>query len=299
MRVERRISGRLALIMAFISLFFIAHDPAAKASHSSDGIFIVPSNGNDGINGAILVFGLDGTFQSVIYASNGSGQVQGLTFGYDGHIYASLFDSSNNTNGRIVKVNLNNGSHEVFVFPNQLLGSPLGLTFGPSGDLFVGMNNGDVRRFEGTSGASLGVFASGVANPQDVAFGPDGNLYVTSGSGDYVARFDGVTAGSLGQFVVPGSGGLDGPIGLAFGNDGDLFVASAFRHSVFRFDGTTGAFISEFAELDASNDTPTDVAFGPVGDLYANVSIAAGFEPVIATSIEPPSTVVVATAIRA
>jgi hypothetical protein len=72
-------------------------------------------------------------------------------------------------------------------------------------------------RYDGATGAFLGVFATGggLDIPFDLTFGPDGNLYVSSLLSDEVLRYD----GSNGSFIdVFASGdGLDEPTGLAFG----------------------------------------------------------------------------------
>jgi DNA-binding beta-propeller fold protein YncE len=136
----------------------------------------------------------------------------------------------------------------------------------------VANNIGTILKYDGTSGAFLGTFATGLIVPQDVAFGPDGNLYVTDGTtvASRVSRFDGATGQLLGSFVMPFSGGLLGPEGLAFGPGGDLYVASAFTNSVLRYSGTTGAFIEQFVPPPANLEVPMDLVFGSDGDLYVN-----------------------------
>jgi len=57
-----------------------------------------------------------------------------------------------------------------------------------------------------------------------------------------------------------------------------MFNSLPQNNSVFRFDGTTGAFIDEFASLDVPgiDSTPTDLVFGPDGNLYINGMSATG-----------------------
>jgi WD40 repeat protein len=107
-----------------------------------------------------------------------------------------------------------------------------------------------VLRYDSTTGAYLGVFASGalVDGPEGITIGPDGNVYVASEYSHNVTKWS--PGGSyLGEFVSPGSGGLLGEMDLQFGPDGNLYVISHLTFDplmMWKFDGTTGAFISKF-----------------------------------------------------
>ena len=105
----------------------------------------------------------------------------------------------------------------------------------------------NVLRYKGTTGAFLGVFASGAGldRPGGVVFGADGNLYVGNVEPDNVLRYNGTTGAFLGVFAS--GGGLNNPLGLVFGPDGNLYVASSSATNVLRYNGTTGAFLDAFA----------------------------------------------------
>src|SRR5262249_7026558 len=109
--------------------------------------------------------------------------------------------------------------------------NPIGLTFGPNGNLFVGSAGsasftGRVLEFDGTTGAPVGsgVFvpagSAGLNAPVGLTFGPDGNLFVVDAGGTgQVLEFDGLTGAPVGTgvFVPFGSAGLDQPRFLTFG----------------------------------------------------------------------------------
>jgi outer membrane protein assembly factor BamB len=152
------------------------------------------------------------------------------------------------------------------------------LTFGPDGNLYVGVNNfgppdeSFILRFNGRTGAFIDTFASGggLSGPTNLTFGPDGNLYVASFGGlapnSKVIRYNGITGAFIDDFVPVGSGGLSGAEGLAFGPDGNLYVTSRVTNQVLRYDGSTGAFLGVFAT--GGQNGPIDLVFGPDGNLY-------------------------------
>ena len=151
------------------------------------------------------------------------------------------------------------------------LADPLGMAYGPDGNLYVasGQNN-LVLRFEGNTGTFIGVFASGngLEGPINLTFGPDGNLYVSSGY-DHILRFNGTTGAFIDAFVSGGR--LAFPRGLTFGPDGNLYVVNYNLGEVLRYNGTTGAFMDAFVPAGLGGlYTPDDLAFGPDGNLYVS-----------------------------
>jgi hypothetical protein len=122
------------------------------------------------------------------------------------------------------------------------LNGPGVLWFGPDGNLYVvSKNTNQVLRYDGSSGAFLGVFVDdpSLVEARHLAFGPDGNLYVSQVTPEQIRRYDGVTGASQGVFAT--SSNLNGALGLLFMPRGDLLVGSALTNAILRFDGATGA----------------------------------------------------------
>jgi sugar lactone lactonase YvrE len=144
-------------------------------------------------------------------------------------------------------------------------------------DLFVS-DITHIIRYDGTTGALVGVFVAsgsgGLDGPFGLTFGPDGNLYVSSFYTNSVLKYNGSTGAFLGVFVSAGSGGLGNPIGLTFGPDNNLYVISYNGQKVLRYDGTTGGFIDQFT-ADSTLNAPIDLDFSPAGDLYVTNNSAA------------------------
>lgn len=117
---------------------------------------------------------------------------------------------------------------------------------GPAWTLLVTNSSDDtVRRLDATTGADLGVFASGgpLSFPIGFDFGPDGNLYVAGYSSGDVVRYDGQTGAFLDEFVAGGPTRYD----ATFGPDGNLYVTNHFQGEVAAYDGATGVPMGTFA----------------------------------------------------
>jgi hypothetical protein len=145
-----------------------------------------------------------------------------------------------------------------------------GVAVGSNGDLFVAdFSNNDILQFD-SSGAFVGIFASGVNvdTPLGIAFGTGGDLFVESaGPTSNIARLNGTTGAVItASFTSGNSLVLGGPQYLTFGPD--LAVTDINGH-LFRFDAVTGVLISERAL-----DNPVGVAFDAGGNLYVGQRIS-------------------------
>lgn len=180
--------------------------------------------------------------------------------------------------GDIAVANL--GDHSVSVFDGETgafrghafppgtggLTNATGVAFDPEGTLYVGSSGtGQILRYDGSTGAFLGVFAEGepLQRPFSMIFTPNGDLLVSSGPA--VLQYD--RGGSFQGYAARDSA-LEQPIGLALGPNGLLYVANSSKRRVTRFDPETGRRVNDFA-VD-SLVFPSDVAFGPDGDLYVS-----------------------------
>jgi len=76
-------------------------------------------------------------------------------------------------------------------------------------------------RYDGTTGAFIGVFVTagsgGLDEAEGMAFGPNGNLFVASELGNAVLEYNGTTGAFVGEFVAADSGGLSEPTFMVFG----------------------------------------------------------------------------------
>ena len=144
--------------------------------------------------------------------------------------------------------------------------------------LVVGGSTLAIHRYDGSTGASLGIFvpagSGGLGIPYDMVFGPDRKLYVTSSplysNLGQVHRYDGRTGAFVDVFVPLGSGGLSNPMGLTFGPDCSLYVTNRKGNSgVLRYQGSTGAFVDAFVPDGSGGlDNPISLVFGPDDNLY-------------------------------
>ena len=162
------------------------------------------------------------------------------------------------------------------------LASPDALTYGADGNLYVssGSNSsGQILRYDGQTGAFMGVFAQGggLLRPYGTAFGPDGKLYVASFLTDQILRYDGQTGAFLDVFASGNgtqAGLLNGPNGLLFGANGTLYVTTEgsvadgkggisflFDSQVLRYNIATGA-----GQVFAAQPAPT-----PKGNGYVSL----------------------------
>ncbi|GFE63182.1 PEP-CTERM sorting domain-containing protein [Litoreibacter roseus] len=199
----------------------------------------------------------------------------------DGHAATLLI--GNTETSSIVQIDTETSEVKEFIAAGSGgLISPDDLTYGPDGNLYVssGTNTtGQILKYDGKTGAALGVFAEtpGLRRPYGVAFGPDGYMYVSSFRSDEILRFDAETGDFFDVFAA-GDGtmdGLNGPNDLLFTEDGRLLVttqgsvADASGEISFEFDSQVLAYDIEtgVGEVFVQQPSPSPDSFGFVSFL--------------------------------
>jgi len=153
------------------------------------------------------------------------------------------------------------------------LSGPLGMSTGSDGLLYVtSESNNSVQRFNTTTHAYVDTIASGAGlnGPTAVTFDGGGNLLVANFNDSSVGKFS--SGGSYqGQFVTPGSGGLNGPdIGTTIGPDGNLYAMSFYGNSILKYNGSNGAYIGAFVTAGSGGLTQPRTILWHNGKVYVS-----------------------------
>lgn len=261
-----------SLMVLCCLLFLTALIPNVSAAPTLHSYLLVASNTDPG---RVLRYdGLTGAFVDAFVptASGGLRFTVGMTIavGGDGNLYITNASGIGGTGGGVWRYSGTTGAFiDAFVpLGSGGLDNPEHLTFGPDGNLYVTdyfLNA--VLRFNGTTGAFMGTFAStGLSRPEDLLFGRDGNLYVSDDT--HVVRYNGTTGAFIDNFVPVGSGGIFAIRQIAIGPDNNFYAASA-GGGVYRYNGTTGAFIDVFVPVGSGGQSSIwGIEFGPDNNLY-------------------------------
>jgi DNA-binding beta-propeller fold protein YncE len=144
------------------------------------------------------------------------------------------------------------------------------VTFGPDGNLYTAVGTGPgyntIERYNGTTGAFMGTFASGPINGVRTIVFRGGYMYAGSEYTNQVLEYNATTGAYIGVFASAGSGGISGDYGMAFGPDGNLYVSGRNSYNVVEYNGTTGALIRTFVAAGSGGlNLPEGMAFDPSG----------------------------------
>ena len=131
---------------------------------------------------------LSSSITSLMPGSGGLSRARSSVFGPDGNMYVASADTNAilryDPTGEFINAFVPSGSGG--------LNSPFDLAFGPDGNLYVA-SHGQQRspRYDGSSGAFLGVVASGLSQPLGgVTLGPDGSLYIADQGTNDVLQYN-------------------------------------------------------------------------------------------------------------
>lgn len=215
------------------------------------------------------------------YLFNGPGGApsfpRGITVGPDGNVYVG-----NEGTGRIERYGPSGAFIDVFVpdAGGDML-STHRVKFGPDGNLYAsvagsasGFLPSRIHRFNGVTGADMGMFISGAgpSDPHGFTWGPDGNLYVASPTYG-VVKYDGSTGAYLSTFIFPStSSPALLPMDVMFDSAGNLLVVSSdLSGNVQKFRGTTGTPMGTLIPTGSGISTlsrPESILLGPDGAYY-------------------------------
>jgi WD40 repeat protein len=257
----------LAPSLALADLFVVDNGSAVDRFDSSTGA-VIPTQGNS-------------TFATMDNAT-------GVTVGPDGLVYVGGFDPT--TNAVVNRFNASSGQQVGGPFisyqngPSQL-SNVQGLQFGPDGNLYAADlgDNGPLKVFD-SSGTWVKDYEPSGGNAQAVAFDPalPDDVFVATGS--TIESFD-LTTGANHVVVQGDSNTFSDGADLAFSPGGKLYVldtsAAAPQLLSFNADGTGQTLVSTFADAGNPNSAfvPTDMAFGPDGNLYVSGNDYASLNP--------------------
>ena len=197
-----------------------------------DGNFYV-ADGFFGTNSILRFNGRTGAFIGVFATGGGIRQPNRMAFGPTGDLYVGNAFSSD-----VLRFHGDTG----LAFPAPGLsgaifvpGAPgpfnVELAVSTEGTLAVttGASPG-LRYYDGRTDALLRLASPDVTNVSDMRFGPEGDLYLTIYASASVQRFNSRSGAFLGEFVTPGSGGLNRAISLTFTCPADHHPADRARH---------------------------------------------------------------------
>ncbi len=178
------------------------------------------------------------------FATGLSGPIDQLLFGPDRMLYVSMRSGQGGGVHRFDPSKTYSGDN-LFVANKN---TPQGITFDPSGDLYVSESAANrIRKYVGPgkpeAGRDLGVFADvgaiGVRGICNLTSDRQGNIYVAGFDTNNIGRFD-----KLGQGTVfAADSKLSSPFGVGFGPDNVLYVSAAGSGNIVRCDRTGRATI--------------------------------------------------------
>ncbi|MCL6273113.1 Ig-like domain-containing protein [Muricauda sp. 2012CJ35-5] len=225
----------------------------SNATVTNSGVVTGKNTGNSTITASSG--GVSSTYAiTIINSSSQSG-----TF-----VYVSDAASFNTGPWQILRYDENGQNGTVFIDEN--LAWPQDILFMETDEevLISNLNSGEITKYNASTGAPTGNFASGIGGPTRMKIGADNLLYVLQWAGNgFVLRYqlDGTFVDEFTDVAISRS------IGLAWDSSGNLYVSSFGDKTVRKFDpegNDLGLFIS------AGLAGPTDIWFDEKNNLFVN-----------------------------
>lgn len=261
----------LWLYFAAASAIAIVQSEHASAQVIGSDLLVARGNSGGTSPSILRLSGANGSNQGPFTFGGNLSSFNRLTYGPNGNLFvASELD------GVIAEFN---GTTGAFI-RTAVATSPTatsGFTFGPDGNIYREESFSTTQpaperivRYNGTTGELIDTFVSSANSgftigAATIKFGPDGNLWADDRN--RFVRFNGTTVAPLGQFIAPGSGGLDNAVDFLFRPNGNLLVSDTTNNRVAEYDGTTGEFVGIFASGNGLTQ-PFGITLGPDGLLY-------------------------------
>jgi len=176
-------------------------------------------------------------------------------------VYVSDAGNFSSPPWQILKFDANGQNGQVLV--NHHLAWPQDIFFLENENtmLVSNLNNGRITKFNASTGAHLGEFATGIGGPTRMKLGPDSLLYVLQWQGTGKVKRYSLAGAFLDDFTATG---VPASIGLDWDTAGNLYVSSYSGKYVRKF-SPTGANLGNF--ISSNLVGPTNIWFEENGDL--------------------------------
>jgi WD40 repeat protein len=181
--------------------------------------------------------------------AEGLGGPTRMKIGPDGLLYVLQWS---NTDNKVLRFELDGTFVDEFTSVGVI--QSIGIDWDATGDLYVSSYGGStIRKFNGTTGADMGLFiSSGLQGPTNIFFEPGGDLIVFNYNSGIIKRFD-----AAGNFVEDLITGVNGCEGFAFFPNGDILIGVGSDGTVRRYDSNYN-FIENFVDT-GTLETPNAI----------------------------------------
>ncbi|MBI1228060.1 MAG: T9SS type A sorting domain-containing protein [Bacteroidetes bacterium] len=179
-------------------------------------------------------------------------------------VYVSDAGNFNQGPWQILKFDQNGENGQVFISDHLAWPQDIFFLENENVVLISNLNTNSLTKFNATTGAYLGEFATGIVGPTRMELGPDSLLYVLQWQGNGKVKRYHLDGSFVDDFTATGVGTS---IGLDWDADGNLYVSSYNGKLVRKF-SPTGADLGIFISTNLVG--PTNIWFAENGDLFVN-----------------------------